>query len=462
MNGRKLQRRIAVFLMVFAAFVAVILAILVAPIDREPERDEMFRAMVDRIDALRLPTGKPEGFSVGYARVDLTPINHTATAGYGKRLGKPYTTVLDSIFVRAMVINNGVARVAIVSTDLLIVPPTVTAVLESRLDSIGFSLSNTYLSAVHTHNSIGNWGEGLTTLLYGVYSDTVVQFIADKIALSVRLASQNLLPASIKEGALPMEHVVHNRLIKGGPADSLLRVVSFTRSDSSRLVMLSSTAHATCLSSRDLRLSPDYPGKLVSRLEREGYAFAMFLAGAVGSHTGSAPEKGELCTDWIADAMSDGLLKSSDLLETMTDTTLFMARVELRLSAPQVKVSRNWRLRPWAFEFLVGDYPEYLTSLRIGNLIMLGTPCDFSGEFNPHFDALAADLGKKVMITSFNGGYIGYVTPDAYYDIDHYETQLMNWYGPGNGGYMVRCMERLLSVTAQQKKPGAATQAGIH
>jgi hypothetical protein len=80
---------------------------------------------------------------------------------------------------------------------------------------------------------------------------------------------------------------------------------------------------------------------------------------------------------------------------------------------------------------------------------MLGTPCDFSGELNPRFDSLAADLDVKVLITSFNGGYIGYVTPDDYYDIDHYETQLMNWYGPGNAEYMAKCMERLLIATAK-------------
>jgi hypothetical protein len=449
MNWRKLQRRTAVFVTVFTGFVAVVLAIVVAPIDRRPERDEMLKVMVARIDSVRPPAGIPEGFSVGYARTDLTPIHQTATAGYGKRLGKPFTSVLDSIFVRTLVIDNGVSRVAIVSTDLLIVPPTVTAALRSRLESIGFSLDNTFLSAVHTHNSMGNWGKGLMTILYGGYRDTLVQFIADRITLSIEQASREVMPASISEGAIPMTDVVHNRLIKGGPADSLLRVISFTRSDSSRLVLLSSTAHATCLSSRDLRLSSDYPGKLVGNLERQGYAFAMFVAGAVGSHTGSAPEQGEACLDWMADAMADSLMLRQNLLHPVTDTTLFMARIPLSLSEPQAKISSNWRLRPWAFESLFGDYPEFLTSLRIGNVIMLGTPCDFSGELNPRFDSLAADLDVKVLITSFNGGYIGYVTPDDYYDIDHYETQLMNWYGPGNAEYMAKCMERLLIATAK-------------
>jgi neutral ceramidase len=29
---------------------------------------------------------------------------------------------------------------------------------------------------------------------------------------------------------------------------------------------------------------------------------------------------------------------------------------------------------------------------------------------------------------------------DKYYDKSHYETRLMNWYGPGNGAYLTECL----------------------
>ena len=125
-----------------------------------------------------------------------------------------------------------------------------------------------------------------------------------------------------------------------------------------------------------------------------------------------------------------------------------MHRVPLLLSDPQVKVLKNWRVRPWLFSLAFGDYPEYLTVLRLGNIVMLGTPCDFSGEFNRSLDSIATRNGLQAMVTSFNGGYIGYVTPDKYYDRDHYETQLMNWYGPGNGEYMEQCLEQLILKVA--------------
>ncbi len=61
-------------------------------------------------------------------------------------------------------------------------------------------------------------------------------------------------------------------------------------------------------------------------------------------------------------------------------------------------------------------------------------------ELNP----LATRKGLNLMITSFDGGYIGYVTPDRYYGRKAYETRDMNWFGPQNGAYFEEMMAGLL------------------
>jgi hypothetical protein len=82
---------------------------------------------------------------------------------------------------------------------------------------------------------------------------------------------------------------------------------------------------------------------------------------------------------------------------------------------------------------------------------MLGTPCDFSGEFNASLDSLAHRTGVQVIVTSFNGGYIGYLTPGKYYEIDHYETRLMNWYARGTGDYVRECLEKLIVAASDTR-----------
>ena len=175
-------------------------------------------------------------------------------------------------------------------------------------------------------------------ILYGSYDDSVVHHIADRIIHSIEMAARNPIPATIATGTIPVRDAVRNRLIDDGPIDSLLRVISINRSDSSKLLMMNFTAHATCLFSRDLELSRDYPGTLVDQIEASGYDFAMFMAGAVGSHSASVQEQGRPCIDEINAKLSAALTTIGASLDTMNDGTLWMKRVPLLLTHPQAKI----------------------------------------------------------------------------------------------------------------------------
>lgn len=451
MGLKNILRYTAMTIIVIVVIVFLFVAVSVAPVNRTPANKHASYnktlALLEKLDTLRPASGSQ--FSVGYAKVSLTPAQRTATAGYGNRKGKLFTSVYDSIDVRALVIDNGEKKVAIVSADLLIIPPTVMRILDEKLSRTGFSLNNVHLGATHTHNSMGNWGEGATRFIYGTYRDSIVQFIANTIVASIIKASKNTVLSQIRVGVIPVPRAVDNRLIDGGAEDSLLRVIEIRRSDSTKLLFTSYTAHATCLFSRDLALSRDYPGKLVDTLEAQGYDFAMFMAGSVGSHRGDPPEFGRPCIEWMAGEVSGAFIKNRFLLKPVTGSVLAMARIPLALSDPQVKITPRWKVKSWLFRAAFHEYPVYLNALRVGDVVFLGTPCDFSGQFNPALDSLGATLAKLPVVTSFNGGYIGYLTPAKYYDKEHYETQLMNWYAPGTGEYVEQCLEKLMIAVSK-------------
>src|SRR5690606_34892614 len=98
---------------------------------------------------------------------------------------------------------------------------------------------NTYLSATHSHNSIGHWGEGATRVIYGSYEDSIVQFIADGVIRSIAAADADVVPAVLRSGAVAIPQAVENRLIDGGPEDPWLRMIEVKRSDSTKAVLLS-------------------------------------------------------------------------------------------------------------------------------------------------------------------------------------------------------------------------------
>ena len=431
---------------------ALILFILfsVKRIDRIHYREKDFYArMQENLAQLKELKIRPaqHKFTVGFARENVTPSYTTSMAGSGMRK-LHFENVNDSIYVRALVISNGTETVSLVSVDLLIVPPSVTKVLEEKLPSIGFDLNNTYLSATHTHSSIGNWGERLAGSIYsGPYDDVLVHFVADKIIACIDAANKNQVTSSLKEGVIPVSNLLYNRLARAsGKIDSLMRLIEVDRADGKRLILTTFTGHPTCDKSSSLNVSRDYPGVLVDKLEQGGYTFAMFMAGAVGSHSCEGPPRGEERVNFVGDRLARLTLHQRDSLKPIIDSTLIMVRVPLSLGKPQMRISKDWSIRQWLFKSAFGMYPSTLTALRIGNVVMLGTPCDFSGELTTPLDSVAARHGLKVLVTSFNGSYIGYITPDKHYDIDHYETRIMNWYGPGNGAYLSECLMTMLKA----------------
>ena len=119
---------------------------------------------------------------------------------------------------------------------------------------------------------------------------------------------------------------------------------------------------------------------------------------------------------------------------------------DIPLRKPHMRIATNWCVRPWIFEKLTKVSPAYISLLRIGNIAFVGTPCDFSGELTAAIDEKATVLNLNVLVTSFNGGYIGYITKDEWYNLKEYETFVMNWFGPYNGAYFVGLIQGLLEV----------------
>ena len=52
---------------------------------------------------------------------------------------------------------------------------------------------------------------------------------------------------------------------------------------------------------------------------------------------------------------------------------------------------------------------------------MVSTPCDFSGELIVPIEKAISNNQLNLIINSFNGGYIGYITEDKWYDRRRYQ-----------------------------------------
>jgi hypothetical protein len=174
--------------------------------------------------------------------------------------------------------------------------------------------------------------------------------------------------------------------------------------------------------------------------------FAMYAAGTVGSHRPIA--NGNQPKDALAYA--EALFKQIDSageenMELMRSHQLALDQVPMKLRNPHLRISERTRIRPWIFNALVGDTNNHLDRVQIGNLLLIGSSGELSGVFMPTWEEYANRNGLNLMITCFNGGYIGYITPDEYYDLPLYEARDMNWFGPYNGAYFDKIIKKLIT-----------------
>jgi neutral ceramidase len=442
-------RRIAIAAGSLVAVLLVGIGTAVGPVDHTAfDRTAYHRSTLDGLDSAAREHRPVRGtLRAGVGRARLTPtlgaevddgrngrFRSLPLAGFGNRRGAPATGVHDDLWVKATAVEVGGSRMILVSADSLIVPREVceAAVVELRRLT-GLTRDQLHFGASHTHASIGGWGQGIVAEMFaGPFQPEVRIWFSSRLVAAATNALADLRPASFATAAFSAPELIRNRLVGDrGTVDPEFVLLEFRRDDGAKAVLGSFGAHATVLSSKLMEFSAEYPGSWQRRMEETGWAHAQFFAGGVGSHSPNAGAPGFEGTERMGRILAERSAESLKPQPATNRAEFVSLAVPVALPELNPRVSDNLRLRPWLASGLlpVADR-TFITGFRIGGLVWLTTPCDFSGEMSlPHKAALAA-RGFRANISSFNGDYIGYVVPAKYYHLDTYETRTMSFFGP--------------------------------
>ncbi|HLP51575.1 MAG TPA: neutral/alkaline non-lysosomal ceramidase N-terminal domain-containing protein [Chitinophagales bacterium] len=453
-------------LYIFLSLLVVLLLVAITcfkPLDNTPyQQTEFYKQQLAAIDSavqFHHPISSTQNLEVGWARVNLLPPFTTPIAIDANRGGKHFEGVHDSIYVRAFVFKQGNTKVAYISADLLIIPPSVTKLFDTILQQQGFDQSNIYFTATHTHTSLGAWYNSVVGKIFaGKYDERVPVFIAQCISNAIVEAEKNCAPAKIGYGEYTTRKLVFNRLITQmahlpdslGEVDSLIRVVKIEKQTGEKAAIITFAAHNTVFHENLMRISGDWSGLLMKQLNESGKMdFACFSAGAVGSHGPYEVTKDqEAEAKYIANGVAKIVLQSFDGIPVAaidSATPITFHHLSLYLREPNLRVSDNIVVRPWLFKKLFGNEPMHINTLKIGNIFFAGMPCDFSGELINEIDSAARENNLHAVVTSFNGGYVGYITDSRRYNLNTYETRVMGWFGDRNGEYMSEVVMRMMA-----------------
>jgi neutral ceramidase len=414
----------------------------------------------------------------GAAPADITPAAGVLLDGYLMRQG-PVKGAHDPLLARALVLDDGATRLAIVLCDACVIERRVFDRAKGLVHAeTGLSRDHMLMAATHSHAAVR--ASGINT---GPLDEQYLDLLARQIAAAVIQAEGQLAPASVGWGSFAKPQFVRCRrflcqagsvsvnpfgqsgervksvagqssavIEPAGPVDPQFSLLSVRHADGRPLAVLGNYSVHYCGGYQGGLVSADYFGAYARALEAKLDAgadrppFVGLMSNGTSGNTGALLGDGKKRPpfDWIeasGQLLADDTLAILDALEYRADLTLAMQTAELELGVRRPAADRlAWaeqvlaqpqgphphRWTPiYAREALhLSRYPETvklpLQALRIGRLGIAAAPCEVFAE-----TGLAIKQHSPLDATftiQLANGYGGYLPPPEQHALGGYET----------------------------------------
>lgn len=396
-------------------------------------------------------------FNAGVAKRDITPEKPTPMWGYGDRHDMLSKGVIDPLYAKAVVLEAGEDKLAIVTLDIGRGP---TAAMMARIRpavSEQAGVDHVLISGSHTHH--GPVIELLDTPEQGAarFPDAVAyakEFERLVIEVIVEAAS-NTEAARIGWGSAAVK-MNRNRQTKIEPkaTDPELTVIRIDKAGGDPLaILVNFAAHPTMVPGEDLRFSADYPGHMMEAVEKAFDVQCMFLQGASGDLSANNPE--DVMQDKTHRMERFGLALGLDVikinrdietsvpenpsLQVVDETFEFKTRIPLDNPATMALLKGAFfsELIEGFREELIGDIirPVMSTVLINKELAIVGV----SGElFCNHANRLKARSRVKTIVQGYcNGHHMYFPTIEAAFEGGYGADSTVSWVPIGAGEQMM-------------------------
>ena len=428
----------------------------------------------------------------GCAKVNITPPVGAWLSGYGGR-DKPSDGIVDELYARALVLDNGSNSIAIISVDLLWVPLQMTnQVREILKDKIGIPGQNVLICATHTHFGPKIYSE--TKMGPEVSDNTVdasyVQTLVKKITDSAFLAHKRMEDVRIGAARGDIPEIVFNRrptradgsvqttfslpldvtttrkiqrsqdgsvsvtftfppeqpALKFGPVDPEAWVLRVENADGEIIgSVVNFACHAVSGSAFPdwfYSISADYPGETMRVVEQLEEGVCLFTSGTAGDIV--PLRRGRKPRYEIGRALAGEAIRRLQFVQTSGD-------IDMAAMTREVKLPLRQDLSPDRIIAADKDKTHLTTEiqvLRLGDIYILGLPGEVLVE-------VGLDIKKKaglqnLMITALSNDTIGYVCHSQAYEQGGYEAVSGTNLAKGGGELIINhALDLLAEVKAQ-------------
>lgn len=385
-------------------------------------------------------------FRASVVKIDITPKTPKWLMGYAARQS---TGVLDPIFHRIVLLDDGTTRFALISTDICVFSPTLYDQVAARVEKeTGITKVNLWWTATHTHSApeIGTRGM-YDVLLQGrsehPVDDEYTNELVDKILGGLRDAIAKLEPARLSIGTGSSNANINRRardvngsislgLNPDGPVDRQIGLIRIDRTEAAGerakpiALIVNYAMHGTVLGGRWMQISGDAQNTVAEYVEKRIGAPMLYINGAAGNiapiyTTQDNPRAGHLTEFNVL--LGDRILSANRTLGPAT------ADVKLRSAERIVATSRRYDLG-WNEELNSYGSAESngaplvklpLRFLKINDTLIWGGPVEMFCELA--FQVREKSPFKNTFFFGYTNGWLGYLPTKAAFAEGGYEPR---------------------------------------
>ena len=348
---------------------------------------------------------------------------------------RPYVGIHDEVYARALLLDDGQRRVAVVLVEVTKLPDP-EGLVQKIAHELSIPASNVLIAATHTHNTpLVFFHEKEPNALQAKEIERLTRGALE----AVRQAKAQLQPARIAFGRGTAWININNGELTGkpfdphGPSDKTLDIVKVSKPDGAPLALLINYAsHGEVMfrsATKDggYEVSGDLPGAISRLLESQsGAPVVLSSPAAEGDQltlfksvqpAGRLPAADEGAGGWsLLNVQARRLAES--VMDVLSGMPAGVAQAHIEAAATEVTCpGQHLHKDPTSGELTTEDTPPVsipLSMIRINDIALAGVGADVATEIGEHFKA-ASPLTHSTLITMANGS-LGYLLTDASYE----------------------------------------------
>jgi len=374
----------------------------------------------------------------GASKIDITPQDLTGLTNLFKR---PFEGVHDPIYLRALVVDNGIQTAAIVAADLVEFGDT-RAVRERIELQVGIPADHIIITASHDHNAprVGKITPGATAQVGGPATDEYSDFVYDRVIEVVQQAKASLQPARVGTSR-GYADVNTNRDVytpqgwkvgvnPDGPSDKTVWVVKFENLAGEPIAILMNYAvHAVVLGPENYLVTGDLPGaaeRYVEQFYQDGVV-ALWTMGAAGDQN---PKYTSWDTSFVNGAKENGAgYVLADAQGAIVGAEVIRAVGQIQTMASEVRIAAEQRVitcpasaprRDGTKVQQVDALDLLLGLILIDQVAITAVSGEVVNNIYQHLKRVSP-LTNTLMITIANDR-LGYIVDEAGYDTPTFAT----------------------------------------